>query len=127
MRDAQWLRDDEPHVAINSRAGVKTRISVTRMIHAHGDDVVRIPFQIRRQIVFKTNKAKRSRPHKLAVDPNFGMVINAIEFNRHKLVFLRRVDLEMFSIPADAAGHEAIAAAEFRAERTLDAPIMRHI
>jgi hypothetical protein len=89
------------------------------MIHAHGDDVVRIPFQIRRQIVFKTDETEWPRADELAVDPNLGVVIDPVEFNRDQLVFLRRVEPKMFAIPANPAGYEAVAAAIVRAERTI--------
>ena len=127
MRDVQWFRDDEPHVPINSRACIETRISVTRMIHAHGDDVVRMPVQIRRQLVFKSDVTVWPLANKLAVDPDFAMVIHAVEFNRHQFVFQYRVELEVFAIPADAAGHEAIAAAIFRVQRAFNAPIVRQV
>src|ERR1039458_5430613 len=96
------------------------------MIHAHGDDVVvGIPFQIRRQVILKTGKTERPSADELAVDPDFGMVINAVELNRDEFIFLRRVEPEMFAIPADAAGRVATAAAIFRAERPFAAPIVR--
>ena len=92
MRDAQRVRDDKPHVSVNARAGVKTRIGKTRMIHAHGDDIV---IGIRISDMASNRIQNRIKPNgraadELAVDPDFGIVINAVEFNRHKFVFLRR-------------------------------------
>src|ERR1035437_3096431 len=98
------------------------------MVHAHGDDIVSgIPFQIRRQVVLKAGKSKRTRADELAVDPDLGMVINAVDLNRDELLFLPRVEPKMFAIPADAAGRVAVAAAVFGAERSFAAPIVRHI
>src|ERR1035437_8828462 len=98
------------------------------MVHAHGNDIaVGIPFQIQCQVILKTSKAKLSATDELSIDTVFGMFKNTDKLNRHELVFLRRVEPEMFSIPADAAGCETIAAAIFRAKRPFDAPVVRHI
>ena len=126
MGDMQRVRINQPHIPVDARAGVEAGVGEPRMIYAHGHDIVRPrAFHIRGEVTGEAGEAKGPGADELAVDPDLRVVIHAVEFDGHVPAGLRRIKLEVFAIPGDAAGGEAVAAAVLRAERPLDAPIVR--
>src|SRR6516164_4338990 len=97
------------------------------MVHAHGQNVVGFETNQRRQDTFEAGVAVRPAPDEMTIDPNLGIVIDAIKFNRNQLVGLGGIDLEMFSIPSDAARGIAISASELGAKGAIAAPVMRQV
>ena len=86
-------------------------------------------FQMRREVVFKTDVAEGPVPQKLAVDPDIAVLIDAVELHQHllSLPVLRRG--EGPAIPADARRQRAAGAARRVALRVrpFDAPVVGQV
>ena len=98
------------------------------MIHSDGEDVWCIAeFQVRREVAFESGVAVGAAANEVAVDPDFGVVVDTFEFDGDEFGFGDWIEIKGFAIPADASRREAGATGVFRAERALDAPIVREI
>ena len=90
VRDAERVGHAQPHVPVDARAGVPARVGKSRVIHAHGDDVVRaVERHERRQRTLEARVAVRPAADEVSVDPHFGVVVDAVELDRDDLVLAR--------------------------------------
>src|SRR5215469_1491715 len=98
------------------------------MIHSHREHVCGITeFQMRREAAFETGITIGPAANEVAVDPDFGVVVNTFKFNSHEFGFGGCVETETFAIPAHTSRSEAGATGVFWPQRTSDAPIVRQI
>ena len=120
VADAKLVRDAQTHVAVNARTGVPARVGKPGMIHAHRQHIfIGVEFQMGRQIALETRISIRPSADRMPVDPDFRVVVHAVELNRHDFVFVCRIQAEMFAIAGDSSGSIAVAAAPLGAKRAL--------
>ena len=92
-------------VTVNARPGVPAGVGQPGVIHANRKYVLFLAeFQIRRQFKLETGITIRPASDELAVDPNFGVAIYAVEFDGYGIAFAGRVEFKVFAVPGDPAG-----------------------
>ncbi len=123
--DVDGVRHQQRDVPVDARAGVPAGVGVPRMVHADGDHVLSIGEQIRRQVVLERGEAAGPPAQGLAVDPDLGITINAVEEQGDAPASGHVRGRERLPIPADAAGQEPGRTGPLGVERPLDAPVVR--
>ena len=128
MADAKLVRDPQAHMPIDAGAGVPAGIGEAEWSTRTATTFSSAPnLTVGRQVALETRISVGPAADEMAVDPDLRVVVHAVELDRDELVFVRRVQLEMLAIPADAAGGVAVAAAVLGAERSFDAPVVRQV
>ena len=127
--EVREARGDQPHMTINSGAGIPAQGRFERIVHPHGQDVGRaVGFQKFGEIITEADEAVGSASEELAVDPDLAVHINPVELDDDLLAGGVR-KRETFPIPADAVREKAVIAVALRRrrERAFDAPVVRQV
>ena len=142
-RHVNRIRDGQPRVAVNPRAGIPAAV-LAFVAHAHGEDVLLARrFQVGREVVFETRVAVGMVAEQVAVDPHVRVHVNAVEPHRDALAGVRRCQREVLCdtspMPPTTCPVECAALAVAGVERPdalrrillrrqiLDAPVVRQI
>jgi len=119
----------QPGVPVDARAGIPARGGLRSVVHFHSHHIVAAGIQVRGKVVGETDVPERPLPQELAVDPDFAVLVGAIDLDGHLPVFIRRGQAEMLPVPPDSRGREATGASARLGwdEGALDAPIVRQV
>ncbi|OPZ14179.1 MAG: hypothetical protein BWZ10_01965 [candidate division BRC1 bacterium ADurb.BinA364] len=125
--DAKAIGDDQPNMTVNARPRVPAAVRLEAVVHANAQDVVFAELHVGRQIVIIAHVAVVAHAERVAVDPDFGVAIDAIELNQHALAFVFDGQRKGFSIPGRPGGQKRVAARPRFIEIALDAVVMGQI
>src|SRR5215469_3735238 len=105
------MNGGEPGMAVDARAGIPARVGLAGVVHLHGDDVIAGEVEVWRELVSEADIAEGALAKVVAVDPDFGIHVDAVELDGDFAVAPSRRHAEGLAIPADARGREAACAA----------------
>src|SRR5688572_20037345 len=81
-----------------------------------------------RQVIAEPDVAVGAVAEVMAVDPDIGVVIDAVEFDRDRALTIRAIEPERLAIPSDPARRKPVRSAGcVLGEWTFDAPIVRQL
>src|ERR1017187_7617089 len=121
------IRQSEPNVPIDARAGVPARIGYDAMVHTNCNHVGRTVTEMWCQVVLKGDIPVRPRAQADTVDPNSAAAVDAIEADRNLPSTRRRRKGEILAVPTDPARQETRAAGVLGAVRPFDGPVVRKV
>ena len=128
--EVQRIGQHQPHMAVNSRAGVPARRGLGGSVGAHGDDIggVRAHIEVRGQVVAEAHVTQRAGSKRVAIDPHLAVLHHAVELDPYPLVPEGRRQHEALPIPSHAGGQERARAAGLVGlrKRSGNAPIVGH-
>ncbi|OPZ71863.1 MAG: hypothetical protein BWY83_00943 [bacterium ADurb.Bin478] len=118
---------DEPHMAVNAGARVPARVRLLRVVHLHRQHVFACA-HMPGQVVVKSGIPIGPAAQRLSVDVDCAVLVDPVE-DDIKFFILHGGELELFSVPGDAAGQQAalMAGGMLGFERAFNAPVMGHV
>ena len=84
--EVREARGDEPHVPVNSGAGIPAQRRFERIVHPHSEDVgSAVGVQKLGEIITESDEAIRLASEELAVDPDLAVHVHPVEFDDNLL------------------------------------------
>ena len=115
--DVRVAGGDQPHLAVDPRAGIPARSGLLRVVHAHRNHIL-ARAQVRRQLVDKAHVAVRPVPQQLAIQVDIAVGHHSVEDDerppRGRRLRIRRGNGEALAVPADAGRHKCARALRWR-------------
>ena len=113
----------QPHVAVDARSGVPSRVELLSVIHAHGHGVALFP-ETGRHVVEERGEAARALAQQLSVDVHLGVVIHAFEVDVVASSGRQFAVGDAQSVPGHAAAQIALTRAFVGRHGQLHAPVV---
>ena len=128
MGDMQFIGNCQPGVPVDPGAGIPAAIRLVGIVDSHRHHIFAAKIQVRGDVVIKTDVAVRPLSEVSPVNPDFAVLVDAVEFNDYFFLPVSPGDFEMFPVPAGARGKVggSHGTGPF-AERTFDAPVVGQI
>ena len=127
VREADGRRRLHRDLAVNAAAGEPAGIGQILALHAHGHNVFRLA-EAGEIGDIKADLRVAVRPHAkvIAVHPDPGILVDAVEHEADASAFRLRGQREMLAVPCCAAGQVARAARAIPVKRHRHGPVVRH-
>ena len=125
----EFVGNRQTYDAVNYRTGIPAAIGLIGIVDSYRENVFRVEFHIRRQLVLKANVSVWSAALGPAVNPHLAVLIHTVEGNKYFLAFFVRREPKMFPVPTDSTGKitEFGLAGISPVFRAFDTPVMRDL